>query len=331
MGKRGIYLLNGQVKIVRRKTATSSFGTVGRIGHDSTKFYNGRLYRELKIKGTEDEYGENPLPKANINRVFCGDSSAMRQLPNDSVHLMVTSPPYNVGKDYDEDLTLAEYRTMLRAVFAETYRVLVRGGRVCVNVANLGRKPYIPLHAYIIEDMLALGFLMRGEILWDKGASVSPSTAWGSWLRADNPVLRDTHEYILVFCKGDFARANPEKRKSTIKRGEFLEFTKSVWKFDAERATRVGHPAPFPLKLPYRAIQLYTFAGDTVLDPFAGSGTTCLAALKSGRSYVAYDINPSYCELANRRIRSFKGGLYENQMAVVRANTGSSASDAQNM
>ena len=153
--------------------------------------------------------------------------------------------------------------------------------------------------------MHALGFLMRGELLWDKGSSASSSTAWGTYLKANNPVLRDVHEYILVFCKDTFTRLNPQKRKSTISKEEFLEFTKSVWKFPAERALKVGHPAPFPVELPYRTIQLYTFEGDVVLDPFVGSGTACIAALKTKRNYVAYDIDKNYCDLAEQRIKQF--------------------------
>jgi len=131
----------------------------------------------------------------------------MTELPDCSVHLMVTSPPYNVGKEYDEDLTLDEYLAFLQRVWKETQRVLVPGGRMCINVANLGRKPYIPLHAFIAEQAIALGFLMRGEIIWNKAASASPSTAWGSWKSAGNPTLRDVHEYILVFCKDTFKRS----------------------------------------------------------------------------------------------------------------------------
>lgn len=229
----------------------------------------------------------------------------MTELPDNSVHLMVTSPPYNVGKEYDENFTLQEYRDFLKKVFKETYRVLVPGGRACINVANLGRKPYIPIHSFIIQDMHNIGFLMRGEILWDKGSSASPSTAWGTWLKANNPVLRDIHEYILVFSKDTFTLTNPYKRKSTISKDEFLEFTKSVWTFPAERANKIGHAAPFPVELPYRFIQLYTFEGQVVLDPFVGSGTTCIAALKTRRNYVAYDIDKKYCELAENRTKLF--------------------------
>lgn len=288
----------------KNSTKTSAFGSPGRINHDASKFYNSKLYEGLN-NGKNVEYIENPIDRQYINKIFCKSSESMTELPDNSVHLMVTSPPYNVGKEYDENLSLKEYRELLKRVFKETYRVLVPGGRACINVANLGRKPYLPLHSYIIEDMHDIGFMMRGEIIWDKGNSVSPSTAWGSYLKANNPVLRDIHEYILIFCKDSFTHSNLHNRKSTISKEEFLEFTKSVWKFSAERATKVGHPAPFPIELPYRLIQLYTFEDEIVLDPFVGSGSTCIAALKTKRKYVAYDIDKKYCNLAERRIKKF--------------------------
>jgi len=232
---------------------------------------------------------------------LCKSSENMRELPDCSVHLVVTSPPYNVGKEYDEDLTLGEYRAFIRRVFDEVYRVLVPGGRVCLNLANLGRAPYIPLHAYIIHDLMDYNYLMRGEILWDKGGSASRSTAWGSWLSPTNPTLRDTHEYILVFCKQGYRRSL-QGRKPTITKEEFLEFTKSVWQFAAEPAKKTGHPAPFPVELPYRCIQLYTAEDDVVLDPFMGAAATALAALKTKRRYVGYEIEPKYCDLAARRL-----------------------------
>jgi site-specific DNA-methyltransferase (adenine-specific) len=218
---------------------------------------------------------------------------------------MVTSLPYNGGKEYDEDLTLDEYRSFLKKVWSEIYRVLVPGGRACINIANLGRKPYIPLHTFIVEDMLDLGFLMRGEIIWNKASSGSPSTAWGSWLSTTNPTLRNIHEYILIFSKATFQRKNTTKRKSTISKAEFLEFTKSVWTFPAEPARKVGHPVPFPVELPYRLIQLYTFEGEIVLNPFIGSGQVGIAAIKTKRHYIGYDIDERYAQLAERRIRKF--------------------------
>jgi site-specific DNA-methyltransferase (adenine-specific) len=292
-------------------TSTTSFGSPGREGHDASAFYRTRLYgdqpqtRPERSRRAESEaYVENPI--SDLDVIFNRSSEEMKELPDNSVHLMVTSPPYNVGKEYDEDLSLEEYLAFLRRVWTETYRVLVPGGRACINVANLGRKPYIPLNSYIAKDMIELGFLMRGEIIWNKASSASTSTAWGSWQSASNPTLRDTHEYILVFSKGTFKREKIEGRESTITKEEFLEYTKSVWDFFSESAKKVGHPAPFPVELPYRLIQLYTYSNEVVLDPFMGSGQTALAALKSGRRYVGYELNEEYLVLAKGRIEQFR-------------------------
>jgi len=297
------------MKIWRKSgTKTSSFGSPGRINHDSSIFYSSRLYEELP-KETKIKFVENTIPPQFLDKIFCKSSENMDELPDNSVHLMVTSPPYNVGKEYDRNLTLKEYREFLKKVWKEVFRVLVPGGRACINIANLGRKPYIPLHAFIVEDMIDLGFLMRGEIIWNKASSASPSTAWGSWLSAANPTLRDIHEYILVFSKGSFTRKNIGRRKSTISKREFLEFTKSIWTFPAVSAKEIGHPAPFPVELPYRLIQLYTFEGEVVLDPFMGSGQTAIAAIKTGRHFVGYEIEEKYVSLANQRIKEFLSNL----------------------
>ena len=244
---------------------------------------------------------ENSLPESARNRFFLKSSENMGDLPERCVHLMVTSPPYNVGKDYDSDLSMDEYLSLLRRVLQETYRTLVDGGRACVNVANIGRKPYIPLHAYIIQITAEIGFFMRGEIIWDKGMSGS-STAWGSWMSPSNPTLRDTHEYILVFQKPPFGRKREEGRNPTISRDDFLEHTKSRWSFPPASARRAKHPAPFPVELPKRLVDLYTFSGEVVLDPFMGTGATALAAHELGRIYVGYEISDEYVEIASDRI-----------------------------
>ena len=285
----------------KRQTFTSSFGTNGRINHDAGAFYAGRLYQD-QPREKEVEYVENLIEDDVLNRIFTHTSEDMAELPDNSIHLMVTSPPYNVGKEYDQDLSLPEYKDMLGRVWEEVLRVLVTGGRACINVANLGRKPYIPLHATIIETMQALGFLMRGEIIWNKAASSSASTAWGSWLSASNPTLRDVHEYILVFSKDTYRRNPPEKRENTIDKEQFLEYTKSVWTFPAVSAKKIGHPAPFPEELPARLIQLFSFAGEIILDPFMGSGQTAIAALNNGRNFVGYEIDPNYVRLAKTRV-----------------------------
>lgn len=291
----------------RKKTKTSEFGVSGRISHDSTPFYSRKMYKDLELpKPSKKDLIENPAPPEYLDKLIVGDArDVLKKLPDNCVHLMVTSPPYNVGKEYDVDLTLREYLDFIEEVLREVYRVLVWGGRVCFNVANLGRRPYVPLHAYIIQIFEKIGYLMRGEIIWYKGNSiVGSSTAWGSWQSATNPVLRDVHEYILVFSKGSFKREKNGK-KDTISRDEFIEFTRSVWSFPPSSAKEIGHPAPFPIELPYRCIQLYTFEGDVVLDPFVGSGTTCIAAIMLKRHYIGIDINEEYIRLAQNRISQF--------------------------
>ncbi len=293
--------------MTKRGTSTSSFGSNRRENHDASRFYDSRLYHGVKPQAGEVEYRENMLPKEAVDKIFSTSAEQMDELPDCSVHLMVTSPPYNASKEYDEDLTLQEYLDLLRGVWQETHRVLVPGGRACINVANLGRKPYIPLHAFIILDMLELGFLMRGEIIWNKSASAGSSTAWGSWLSASNPALRDVHEYILVFSKAGFKRENPADRPSTIERDGFLDWTKSIWDMQTESARKVGHPAPFPVELPRRLIDLYTFEGEVVLDPFMGSGSTAIAAIERGRLYVGYEVDEAYVSLAQERIKAETG------------------------
>ena len=288
-----------------RKTETTSFGSVLRESHDSRKFYSSKLFEGLRIPDNV-EFRENKIDEKDLNRLYCKSSERMDEIPDESVHLMITSPPYNVGKEYDSDLTLDEYLHLLTTVFSETHRKLVTGGRACINIANLGRKPYIPIHAMVIEIMLDLGFLMRGEIIWDKSASAGGSCAWGSWMSASNPVLRDYHEYILVFSKDSYSKSKSQVKKDTISKEDFIRWTQSVWTFPAVNAKKIGHPAPFPVELPHRLINLYSYEGDVVLDPFCGSGTTCIAAVQNKRKYVGYDINPDYIDLAKKRISNQK-------------------------
>ena len=290
-------------------TKTSRFGTGSKISHDSSLYYDSRLYSELNTEVDQTINPDNPFPDALQDSIILGSSQHMQEIPDNSLHLMVTSPPYNVSKEYDHDLSLNEYLEMLRNVFTETYRVLVNGGRACINVANLGRKPYIPLSDYISKMMEDIGFLMRGEIIWNKGAGAGVSMAWGSWLSASNPVLRDVHEYILIFSKGSFKRDKQKEQENSITKEQFMEWTKSVWTMNTESAKKVGHPAPFPVELPYRLVQLYTFKDDLVLDPFMGSGSTAIAALNASRHYIGYEIDPDYVQLAEDRIAPFKNQM----------------------
>ncbi len=280
------------------RTSTKSFGVSRREGHNSSSFYGRKLFKaSTSGKGSETI---SPVPDNVLGHVFAHSSEDMSELPDNSVALMVTSPPYNVGKDYDLDLTLDEYLNLLERVLGETKRALMPGGRIAFNVANVGRKPYIPLNSFVAVMASRLGLLMRGEIIWVKGKGASGSCAWGSWMSAGNPTLRDLHEYVLIFSKDRFDR--PFKGRSTIGRDEFMRATTSVWEIPTESARRIGHPAPFPVALAERLIHLYTFEGDVVLDPFMGSGSTAVAAKKLGRHFVGYEINHEYIDIIHQRL-----------------------------
>lgn len=293
-------------------TKTSAFGTKGRVGHDSSKFYDSKLYKEIINK--DSDIIVNEFPNELLNTIIEGSCENMKDIPNNSLHLMITSPPYNVSKEYDNDLSLNEYLDLLKNCFTETYRVLVNGGRACINIANVGRKPYIPLSDYVSKIMIEIGFNMRGEIIWNKSAGAGISTAWGSFQSASNPILRDVHEYILIFSKGNYKRERDKNEKEfrydNISKEEFIEWTKSIWTMNPESAKRIGHPAPFPEELPNRLIKLFSFTNDIVIDPFMGSGTTAIAAIKNNRNFVGYEINEEYINLANNRIENLRDKLY---------------------
>ena len=288
----------------RAKTTTSSFGVSKREGHDSSIYYNSRMYDSLVSQRDVGE--QQPLPEELENLVINCDSKEL-PIPDNCVQLVVTSPPYNASKAYDEDLSLTEYLRLLHDVFAECYRVLSPGGRMVINIANLGRKPYIPLSSHINLIMHEIGFMHRGEVIWDKSASAGSSCAWGSFQSASNPCLRDIHEYLLIFSKGDYKlprtkQERAEGRIDTISKEDFIKQTKSIWSFSTESAKRVNHPAPFPVELPKRCIEMFTFTGDVVLDPFLGSGTTAVAAKLTGRKYIGCDLSSEYCEIAEQRL-----------------------------
>jgi modification methylase len=285
---------SGDTAKAHSRTRTRSFGAGNRENHDASAFYSRKL-ADLSIS---DDITLNTAP--DVDRIHHHSAESMHELPDNSVALMVTSPPYHVGKDYDSDGTFEDYLDLLHDVFTETYRVLEPGGRAVVNVANLGRRPYISLSSRVVAIMESIGYLMRGEVIWRKAKASGGSTAWGSWMSASNPIFRDIHEYCLAFSKGRFQRVR--KGTNTIGRDEFLEATSSVWEMSPESARSVGHPAPFPVALPRRFIELFTYSGDLVLDPFIGSGTTAIAALDAGRHYVGYETSQEYIDLAAKRI-----------------------------
>jgi DNA modification methylase len=299
--------------VTRRPTATSSFGSGKRESHDATGFY--RRFPNPVV--STDDTVKTPVV---VDQLFCVDARKMddTQVADGSVALVVTSPPYFAGKEYEAEMgqgfvpgSYLEYLDMLSEVLARCLDKLEPGGRMAINVANLGRRPYRSLSADVMSILQDdLGMLLRGEIIWRKAKGAGGSCAWGSFRSPANPVLRDLTERVIVASKGRFDRALPRTERqrqglphiSTMSAEGFLEATLDIWEIPAESASRVGHPAPFPPALPQRLIELYTYQGDLVLDPFVGSGTTALAAVNTGRHYVGFDVEERYLDLARARL-----------------------------
>ncbi|MCL5948463.1 MAG: site-specific DNA-methyltransferase [Actinobacteria bacterium] len=299
--------------MVKRATSTSAFGVSKRESHDASGFYSRFTSPDLS---DESEVADDRA----VDKLIVGDARQMDEILDSSVALVVTSPPYFAGKEYERTLgesgvpaTYLDYLDLLREVFSQCVHKLEPGGRIAVNVANLGRRPYRSLSADVIgilQDDLRL--LLRGEIIWVKQRGSSGSCAWGSFQRPGNPVLRDLTERIIVASKGRFDRALSARERAyqelpseaSMTRDDFMENTLDMWEIPPESATRVGHPAPFPIELPARLIELYTYRGDLVLDPFVGSGTTAVAAVRAERHFAGYDLDRSYIELAEKRVET---------------------------
>lgn len=300
----------GAARTGRRSTATTNFGSGRREGHDASAFYERFT--------PPDTSSETVITEANDTEIiYCEDARWMEKVPSSSVALVVTSPPYFAGKQYEESLgvdgvpaTYFEYLDLLHDVFAECKRVLEPGGRIAVNVANLGRRPYRSLSGDVTTILEDLGFLLRGEVIWWKGRAAGGSCAWGTFQSPANPVLRDITERVVIASKGRFDRAfSPIQRAerglpstATISRDEFIEATTDLWEIAPESATKVGHPAPFPVELPKRLIELYTYENDVVLDPFMGSGSAAIAALRTRRRFIGFDTDAGYVRAAQLRI-----------------------------
>jgi DNA modification methylase len=319
-----------------RRTRTSNFGSSRRESHDATAFYE-RFDPPIIGKDRDIDWDKA------LDAIHLGDARQMVEVPSNSVALVVTSPPYFAGKEYEEDMgkghVPASYQAYLHGleeVFAECVRTLEPGGRLAVNVANLGRRPYRSLSGDVIRIFERLGLLLRGEVVWVKARGASGSTAWGTFQRPTNPVLRDLSERIVLASKGRFDRAVSMREReeqdrphvSDIWRDEFMEATTDIWEIPSESATRVNHPAPFPVELPRRLIELLTYRGDLVLDPFMGSGSTAVAAVQSGRHYVGYEIDPDYHARAVERVGAEEADSAPGPRAPAPAEEGSATAVA---
>jgi len=259
-------------------------------------------------KGHSFSKANNEIPKEYENKIICGDSRlVLSQLPDNCVDVILTSPPYNFGLDYAstaDDNQWENYFKQLFEIFTECVRVLKYGGRAIINVQPL-YSDYIPTHHIISNFFINQKMIWKGEIVWEKNNYNCKYTAWGSWKSPSNPYLKYTWEFLEIFCKGDLKKAGDSKNADILP-DDFKKWVLGKWSIAPERNMReFGHPAMFPEELAQRALQLFSFENDIILDPFNGAGTTTSVAKKINRRYLGIDISEKYCETANKRISNF--------------------------
>ena len=249
-------------------------------------------------------------------KIVHGNVLQTRAVKRESVDLIVTSPPYNVDIDYnsnDDSLSYEDYLLFSKKWFTRCFNWLKPDGRFCLNIPLDKNKGG---HQHVGADLTTLatkiGFQYHSTIVWNEG-NISRRTAWGSWLKASAPYVIAPVELILVLYKEDWKKTSGSGI-SDMTKDEFMEWTNGLWTFPGESKKRIGHPAPFPLELPRRCIKLFSYVGDTVLDPFMGSGTTLLAAYRNTRRGIGIDIDENYCRLAEERLRQMNL-FVESEMA----------------
>ena len=263
----------------------------------------------------EPEPEETPAEKpVSPVKIMTADSRELANLEIETAQLVITSPPYNVGINYEnhnDSMPVDEYLTLLSQVWGECYKIMGEGARIAVVVPfGVGRNPWEPLASRVMATLTDAGFSLRGQIIWDKGTS-GGRTSWGSFRLPSDPSLRDTTECIIVAHKGMSKLEIPEEFIKRDTEGSYTEYLGSQeyfmqlaqdhWMIPPESASRVGHPAPFPVELAKRLITFYAYPGAHIIDPFSGSGTVGVAAIELGCKATLVDIDPTYCKLAEER------------------------------
>lgn len=293
----------------------SSYGLSGNkrvyVGYNEERKIKGRKQKEARrgrhfyTNGAEFDEQSNDVPAPYTNRILCGDSeSVLANLPDNCIDLIFTSPPYNFGLGYDAQEDSDQWQNYFDKLFAildECVRVLKHGGRLAINIQPL-YSDYIPSHHIISKKLMESKLIWKGEILWEKNNYNCKYTAWGSWKSPSNPYLKYTWEFIEVFCKGTLQKAG-NRDDADISADDFKKWVVGKWSIAPEKNMKTfEHPAVFPEELARRVIQLFSFKGDIVLDPFVGVGTTCVVAKELGRGFLGIDNSEKYCETARSRL-----------------------------
>jgi len=257
-----------------------------------------------------------PFFKYDSIVILNGDILEINDINENTIDLIVTSPPYDVDikyENYNDNIPYDEYLEFTEKWLARCYDFAKNDGRLCLNIPldkNKGGQQSVC--ADITTIAKKVGWKYHATIIWNE-QNISRRTAWGSWLSASAPYVIAPVEVIIVMYKKKWEKAN--KGESDITKDEFIEWTNGVWNFSGESRKKVGHPAPFPVELPKRCIKLFSFVGDSVLDPFVGSGTTLIACLETNRIGIGVDINKNYCELAKKRLE--KRGIYQKKLVEL--------------
>src|SRR3989344_4450389 len=236
-------------------------------------------------------------------KLICEDVLNTDKIKNDSVDLIITSPPYNLDIKYNshnDQISYLKYLEFSQKWLVRCFEWLKDDGRLCLNIPldiNKGGQQSVGADLTVIAKKV--GFKYHSTIIWNEG-NMSKRTAWGSWLSASAPYVIAPVELILILYKNQWKKI--DKKQSDITKEEFIAWTNGLWSFNGESKKRVGHPAPFPIELPKRCIKLFSYVGDVILDPFMGSGSTLIAAIINNRNSIGIDIDKEYCELAKKRI-----------------------------
>jgi len=281
---------------------------------------------EIKIKEPEAVYGiDDKKTKSDelffhTNSIWIYNTDILKteSITYNSIDLIITSPPYNVDIRYNshnDTMSYGDYLLFTKRWLTRCYEFLKDDGRLCLNIPldkNKGGQQSV--YADITTIAKEIGFKYHSTIIWNE-QNISRRTAWGSWLSATAPYVIAPVEVIVILYKKQWKKTSGSK-KSDITKKEFVEWTNGVWNFSGESKKRIGHPAPFPVELPRRCIKLFSFVGDTILDPFLGSGSTLLACIETGRKGLGVEIDKNYCELARKRLL-VEGQIHQLKLSTV--------------